>query len=95
VKKLSELKKNLEKAQTTHETDNTLVGEELQFREFNGHRYKVTTFDMEVHCQYCNDLLVKRQGLFCLSKTTSPPFPPSRKQLGFKKTKFFYFFKFF
>ena len=67
VRKISGLKKDLERAKTTQETDDSLVGEELQFREFNGHRYKVTTFDMDVHCQQCGEHLAKRQGLFCLT----------------------------
>jgi len=67
-KKLTDLRKTLEKALTSGDAIDSaaMVGEELQFREFNGHRYKVTTFDLDVSCQQCGQALVKRQGLFCL-----------------------------
>jgi len=38
---------------------------DVQLREFNGHKFKTTTFDLDVYCQQCSKLLLNRQGLAC------------------------------
>jgi len=65
-KKLEEHRKTLEQMLSNQDTASLI--DEVQSREFNGHSFKATSYDIDVYCQYCSKLLLNRQGLACPSK---------------------------
>jgi len=65
--KLIELEKALEQAKNAENQINQLaMGDELQYREFNGHRFRSKVYEYDTLCQFCSKLLINyQQGFQC------------------------------